>query len=63
MLNPLELFLFLTFLLYSSLYKPLLALIYILLLALYSYFSHRISFPSSFYSRSKYAYSCILSLL
>ena len=65
MLNPLEAFLFLTFVLYSLLYKPLLALTYLLLLALFSCFSLRTSLPSSYYLKSKYSYSggALLSFL
>ena len=57
MLNPLEIFLFLTFIIYSLLYKPLLALTYFILLILYSCFSNKTSLPSSYYLKSKHSYA------
>lgn len=57
MLNPLELFLFLTFLLYALLYRPLLALIYALLLLAYYRYSKKKALPTSYYEKSKHCYS------
>ncbi len=63
MLNPLEFFLFVTFLVYSVFSRPLLGLVYLLLLLLFSRLYARSPLPSSFMAKWKASLTSILFLM